>query len=79
MSNNSELFVDDVLVVRDIQEIHAAGGNIDGLVAGEECKVITVGDNLINVEDNGGFTLEPDEDGLSWKTFFYKKEKQNED
>lgn len=67
--------VGDILIVRKLSEIEESGGNSSDMIEGEEVKVAYVGENYISTNGvrYGSFSIEKDENGLNWYTFFTKK------
>lgn len=68
----------DILIVRNLSEIEASGGNTSDMTEGEEVIVVSAGYNYINTNNSkyGSFTIQKDKDGLNWYTFFTKKEEK---
>lgn len=67
------LVVGDYLVTKSLQSIEDGGGDGDEMKEGLVQEVLHVDDYCITTDD-GRFTVEPDESGLSWKTFYIKQE-----
>jgi len=71
------LKVNDVLVVKNVDEIELTGACAEGLIEGDEYTITNVSKKFITVEIDGyleDFTIEPSVTGLSWKNFFTVKE-----
>lgn len=63
------LKVGDKLVTKPLFEIEEAGANVLEMVGGNVVTVQGVDDYLVSTDD-GDFTVDPDDTGLSWKTFY---------
>lgn len=63
----------DKLVTKTLQAISDSGGYTEDLTEGKVVEVLFVDDNLITTDD-GDFTIEPDNTGLSWVTFYNKQD-----
>lgn len=69
--------VGTALIGKTALEISAAGGNVNCVKEGETYYVLahdhTFGDDIVVSRCAGTFSMEPDDDGHSYKTFFTVK------